>query len=258
MSSFVISSGHGSKVQGANGLINEVTEARKVTAKVCQYLSQLGETVHEFHDNTSTSQNTNLNTIVNFHNNKSRDLDVSIHFNSSGATTSSDIGVEVLHYNQSSKAASLSKSISLAAGLKDRGAKVRQELFFLKKTKKPALLIEICFVNSQADVNKYKAQFDNICRAIAENLSGKKIPAPTPPTSNGGYVVGNYNKDVVVTANLNVRNGRGSEYSKIGQFANGSRVNVWYISKAKDGSLWGSCSYHGVTGYIHMGYTKPI
>lgn len=75
-----------------------------------------------------------------------------------------------------------------------------------------------------------------------------------------GYKVGDYNKDVIVTAepSLSVRNGRGTTFSKIGSFKTGTKVNVWYIGKDNNGELWGSCSYQGKTGYIHMGYTKPL
>ena len=81
--------------------------------------------------------------------------------------------------------------------------------------------------------------------------------ATTNNNNNSTYPVGEYQKDVIVTADvLNVRSGRGSEFEKIGSFKKGTRVNVWYIGKAKDGSLWGSCNCNGKTGYIHMGYTK--
>jgi N-acetylmuramoyl-L-alanine amidase CwlA len=76
-------------------------------------------------------------------------------------------------------------------------------------------------------------------------------------TSSTIYSVGEYQKDVIITADtLNVRSGRGSEFEKIGSFKKNTKVAVWYIGKAKDGSLWGSCSCNGKTGYIHMGYTK--
>lgn len=75
-----------------------------------------------------------------------------------------------------------------------------------------------------------------------------------------GFEKGTYQKDVIVVADptLSVRSGRGTEYSKIGSFQKGARVNVWYIDSAKDGSLWGSCSYNGKTGYIHMGYVREV
>ncbi|MEG0908759.1 MAG: N-acetylmuramoyl-L-alanine amidase [Bacilli bacterium] len=75
-----------------------------------------------------------------------------------------------------------------------------------------------------------------------------------------GFEVGSYQKDVIVTADptLSVRSGRGTSYGKLGSFAKGTKVNVWYIGKASDNSLWGSCDYKGKTGFIHMGYVKEI
>lgn len=174
--SIAISSGHGLKVSGAVGVINEVTEARRVVAKVTEYLRSANVTVAAFNDDTSTTQAVNLNTIVKFHNAQSRDLDVSVHFNAS-KKTDAPVGVEVLYYSEKDLAAKVSKAIASAAGLKDRGAKLRTDLAFLNGTKKPAILIEVCFVDSAADVKLYQANFDAICRAIAETISGKKITA---------------------------------------------------------------------------------
>ena len=95
-----ISSGHALYVRGASDIIDEVTEARRVTDKTAEYLRQLGVTTYVFHDDTSRTQNQNLSTIVNFHNSKNRELDVSIHFNSAGRTNN-PLGVEVLYYDQS-------------------------------------------------------------------------------------------------------------------------------------------------------------
>lgn len=170
MKTFVLSSGHGKFVSGTSKYLNEVTEARKVTDTVAKYLRELGCTVHVFHDNTSKSVSTNLKTITNYHNSKQRDLDVSIHFNSGGGT-----GTEVLYYSEKALSAKVSKAIADALGLRDRGAKQRKELYVLRNTKKPAILLEICFVDSQKDKEAYLKNFDKMCRAIAETLAGKKI-----------------------------------------------------------------------------------
>ncbi|MCD4839756.1 N-acetylmuramoyl-L-alanine amidase [Neobacillus sedimentimangrovi] len=178
-----ISSGHGLKVRGASGYLDEVNEARKVVDKVAEYLKQLGVTVNVFHDNTSTTQSTNLQTIVNFHNKTTRDLDISIHFNAN-KTTSSPMGTEVLHYNAAGLASSISKAIAKAGGFKDRGGKQRKDLYFLKKTTKTAILIEVCFVDSSADRDLYKKNFEAICKAIAEQISGKVLSIPQPPKTS--------------------------------------------------------------------------
>ena len=67
----------------------------------------------------------------------------------------------------------MAKNISNASGLINRGAKQRTGLYFLKNTKKPAILIEVCFVNSVKDVEIYRSKFEDICKTIAETLIGK-------------------------------------------------------------------------------------
>lgn len=171
----VISSGHGKFVSGANRFINEVAEARRVVEQVADYFRQMGDEVDVFHDDTSKTQNQNLTTIIRFHNSKGRQIDVSIHFNAGGGE-----GVEVLYYDALALAQEVSAAIAQAGGFRNRGAKVRKELAFLNGTNKPAILIEVCFVDSQSDVQKYHANFLTICKAIAETISGEKIPEPFP------------------------------------------------------------------------------
>ncbi|USK71780.1 N-acetylmuramoyl-L-alanine amidase [Peribacillus asahii] len=172
----VISSGHAKYVRGASCYIDEVDEARKAVDQVAEYLNELGCTVYKFHDDTSKTQRDNINAIVKYHNSKERDLDVSVHFNAA-SKTDNPRGVEVLYYSDSNKklAENMSQAISKASGLKNRGAKKRTGLGFLKGTSKPAILIEICFVDSVTDVNIYEDKFDEICRVIAETISGKML-----------------------------------------------------------------------------------
>jgi N-acetylmuramoyl-L-alanine amidase len=172
--SICISSGHGAKVAGAVSILNEHNEAVRVVEKVAEYLRQLGVTVHTFHDNVSTTQSNNLSTIVGFHNSQSRELDVSVHFNAA-SRTDQPRGTEVLYYDNVNLSSNVSAAIASASGLKNRGGKQDKGLYFLRNTKKPAILIEVCFVDSSSDANIYNVKFDSICRAIAETLSGKKI-----------------------------------------------------------------------------------
>lgn len=171
----VISSGHGKFVKGASSIIDEVTEARKVVNLIAEYLTKLGASVVKYHDDTSKTQSDNVNGIVAYHNKHKRDLDISVHFNAASYTKDGR-GVEVLHYNDGTKtiATNVSKVISGVSGLKNRGAKKRTDLGFLKRTSKPAILLEICFVDSEKDVELYKRNFDSICKSIAETIVGKK------------------------------------------------------------------------------------
>ena len=190
----VISSGHGLKIRGAAGPtgdpflgLDEVDEARRVVDQVADYLVSAGIGCVTFHDNTSTTQDQNLHTIVNFHNKQSRDLDVSVHFNAY-ETTTRPMGCECLYVSQLDLAAEVSDAIAQAGAFIDRGPKKRTDLYFLNNTEEPAILIETCFVDSQADADLYRENFDMICRAIASAIVGEPIdeliPKPLPPDQN--------------------------------------------------------------------------
>jgi N-acetylmuramoyl-L-alanine amidase len=177
----VISSGHGKYVRGASGIIDEVDEARRVVDELANELRDRGVDVTVFHDNTSQSQNENLNTIVNYHNAQTRDLDVSVHFNAF-EQVEKPMGTEVFYVTQSALAGQVSAAIA-SCGFIDRGGKKTGDLFFLNHTTMPALLIEVCFVDSEADCECYEVQFQAICTAIGDVLGGgieggEELPPP--------------------------------------------------------------------------------
>jgi hypothetical protein len=167
----VISSGHGLKVRGASGIIDEVDEARRVVEQLADDLRERGTEVVTFHDDTSTSQNQNLWTITDFHNSQKRELDISVHFNAF-EQVAKPMGCEVWYVTQSSLAQRLSAAIA-TAGFIDRGGKHTTSLHFLNQTTMPSVLLEICFVDSQADCDIYAGHFENICEALAAELGGK-------------------------------------------------------------------------------------
>ena len=187
----VISSGHGLHVRGASGIIDEVDEARRVVERVADELQARGVDVKVFHDDTSYGQNKNLDTIVNYHNAQTRDLDCSIHFNCY-EQVEKPMGVEVLYVTQSALAGQMSAAIAEAGGFINRGGKKRTDLFFLNNTEMPAILIEVCFVDSEADCECYDDQFDEICLAIANVLGGgSEVEAPPPASESLFEAAGN-------------------------------------------------------------------
>lgn len=173
----VISSGHGLYVRGASGILDEVDEARRVVSALARELKQRGVEVMIFNDNVSMTQNENLNRIVDFHNSQVRDFDVSIHFNAY-EQVSKPMGTECLYLTQPEIAADVSGAIA-AVGLIDRGPKKRTDLFFLNETAMPAILIEVCFVDSEEDARIYNQEFDNIINNLARLVHG--LPAPILP-----------------------------------------------------------------------------
>lgn len=252
-----LSAGHtlSGKGTGAVGYINESKENRIMFDLIKKWLIEDGHTVYAC---TVDKSDNYLPQAVALANKQSVDVAVQIHFNAN-TTTSSPMGTETLYVSTKGKVFADRVNEKLATKFKNRGTKKRTNLYWLNNCSAPTILIEVCFVDSKADTDIYLANKDAIAKLIAEGIIGKTIAEPKPPASESIYSVGTYQKDVIVTADvLNVRDGRGAEFNKIGSFTKNTKVNVWYIDKAKDGSLWGSCSCNGQTGYIHMGYTKPL
>ena len=182
----VISSGHGAKVRGASGYIDEVDEARLVVESVADALRESGVEVTTYHDDVSNTQSENLDRIVDFHNSKTRDLDISVHFNAY-QTTQKPMGCEVLYVSSTGMeiADVVVDRICDVSGLINRGPKKRTDLAFLNGTEEPAILIETCFVDSKADVEIYEQNYNVICSAIADAISGEDHGEPIPPEIEG-------------------------------------------------------------------------
>ena len=179
-----VHAGHNSTVPGARGLIDEVTEDRKVKDGVISKLQALGHTVYDCTDDAGTSQNANLANIVKLCNAHSADLDVSIHFNAAANDPSGDgvtTGTEVLVYSGASKATTYAAAICARIadlGFQSRGVRERPDLYVLKHTKAPALLVECCFVDDADDVALYDA--DQMATAIVQGITGKAVIGGAP------------------------------------------------------------------------------
>jgi N-acetylmuramoyl-L-alanine amidase len=179
----VMSSGHGKYVRGASGVLDEVDEARRVVEAAAANMRGVGIDVVTFHDDVSQSQSENLQRIVDFHNSQVRDLDISVHFNAYVETTK-PMGTEVLYATQEDLADRMSEAIA-DTGFVDRGSKYRSDLYFLNETAGPAILIEVCFVDSEADAAAYGQNFDEICASMASVLLDTVVPVlpePKPDT----------------------------------------------------------------------------
>jgi hypothetical protein len=237
-------------------------------------MRSVGVTVVTLHDNVSTSQSANLSWITSHHNAEgAHDWDVSVHFN---AYDGSAHGVEVLYVTQESMAGKLSTAISTAGSFTNRGAKYRGDLSFLNNTNEPAVLIETCFCDNTGDCNKYNEHYDEICRSIAEVLSGEAIDRPpgrpdwTPPDRPDQPPAGPQTGTVhglVAGDQLNIRASSSSSSPVIGKADNNDLVTVvasamngdtkWYQCKWGDDHMagvavygWASASYIRVDGDV--------
>ena len=170
-----ISSGHGLRVRGAAGILDEVKEARRVTDRVAEILRANGHAVNVFHDDSSTTVAQNINWLVAQHNRSDRDLDVSVHFNAF-QPTDGPMGTEVLHRTgdgvAAGAAARVTGAMARAGGFRARAVQPRDNLGFLLNCQQTPILLEVCFVDSRADADLYNQNFEAICQGIAGALVG--------------------------------------------------------------------------------------
>lgn len=203
---------------GAVGLIKESTENRKVKNRVIELLRADGHTVYDCTVDDGTSSSNVLSKIVKKCNAHDVDIDISIHFNAgvndkngNGQTT----GTEVLIYNTNSKAQDEALRICeniAKLGYKNRGIKTRSDLYVLKKTKAPAMIVECCFVDDADDVKLYNTE--TMAVAIASGIVGKdltpKKPVPVQEPPKKEYQV------KIAVNTLNIRAGAGTNYKIVG------------------------------------------
>lgn len=100
------------------------------------------------------------------------DYFVSIHRNSSPYPNQYS-GVETLVYNHYGEAARLARNINARlelVGYEDQGVNERADLVVLNRTQMPAVLVEVGFINTDADNQLLDERFGETARAIAEGI----------------------------------------------------------------------------------------
>ena len=163
------------KGTGALGILNESIEVRKIGDLVIKYLKQLGHTVI---DCTVDVSNQDVTDRIIKANKQHLDLLVSIHLNAFDATA---YGTEVLTANgrYMVEADRVLKNIE-RLGYKNRNIKdgtSPRRIGIINSTKAKAMLIECFFCDNKGDVSKYNP--DTMARAIAEGITGQKLPSNT-------------------------------------------------------------------------------
>jgi N-acetylmuramoyl-L-alanine amidase len=191
---FVIDAGHGGFDPGAcgNGL-READLTYDISAVVSRELIKRGHTVILTRPNKGTApnnavtKNAELSARYTLANKSNADVFCSIHINAGGGT-----GTEAIVYKVGNKATTYARKVvdNLAPLMGNRGVKdleqLRRNLAVIAKTKMPALLVEVGFIDNATDAAKMKANIERIGCAIAAGLmleSYDIIPksTPTPP-----------------------------------------------------------------------------
>ena len=119
------------------------------------------------------------------------DFFISIHRNSSPEPNTYS-GVESLVYNKSGIKLEMAENINEqleAVGFVNLGVKERPGLVILRRTRMPAVLVEVGFINSETDNQLFDNNFNDIALAIAEGILDTLQMNDNAPSAPVSYTV---------------------------------------------------------------------
>ena len=180
---FMLDAGHGGSDSGAvyNGRL-EKNDNLRITLAVGERLARSGERVLYTRTDDSTVDLTYRSTMAN---SAGATYFVSFHRNSASTVGR---GVEVYYYtglSAQSTAARMAAPVQdalVACGFHNRGVK-QANFSVLRRTSMPAILVELAFINNEAENAKLDAEFDRIADAIASALLSFVGKTLTPTTT---------------------------------------------------------------------------
>lgn len=217
---------------GASKILNETTENRKIGNELIRMLKEKGHTVV---DCTSELSNVDsqLAEIARKANAQELDVFCSIHLNAGGGS-----GTETFIWNGSWSGKEANRAIAkkvndavvASCSFRNRGVK-EANYYVVRATKAPAILVEVCFVDSIEDSNKLDCV--KVAKAIFKGLTGveyvENTTASAPSTSQDwvNTEIKRYSEDGICYPNttLNFRDYPSTKTGKIlGQYYKGESV----------------------------------
>ena len=236
MAKYNVHGGHnpsGKVACGAKGLLDESKEDRKIAKAIIKYLKKGGATVYDCTVENGKSQSDVLVKICAKCNAHSVKQDYSVHLNSGRNDKKGDKkngGFEVWAYSwdSSKKAvANRCRKKMKELGFTDRGLKTSKDLYYLRHTKAPAMLFEICFVDDKDDYLLYRTVgADRIGKALAEAILDKSIK-----TSTTSKVVGSIKSGAKVKIKTGAVYGGASKGKKVPSAYIGKKYTVTKVQK---------------------------
>lgn len=233
---------------GASGILSEVVINRKIGKALIGYLKASGHTVVDCSVDYASSTNAQLSGIVTKANVQKLDLFVSIHLNAGGGNGTETYTFSGASASTKAKAKAVNDAIVGSCGFTNRGIK-EAAFYVLRATNSPAILIEVCFVDSQVDANKLDC--DAVAKAMFKALTGTAFTGSQPASNNSGVnTSGSYT--VKITADvLNVRKGAGTSYAVTTTVKKGE---VYTITETVGN--WGKLK--SGAGYICLDYVNRL
>lgn len=181
----IISSADGSKYGG----VNEYKYNKELASYVCKWLQTAG---HEAvlciaPEGQLHSLNDEINYFITEEHKQDYDLSVQLHLN---AFNGKAHGCEAYAYNNAGLQVAQRISAKLGTIWHDRGAEIRIGLYWTRKTKAMAVLVESFFCDNRDDYAKaQKLGMDAHGKLIAEGILGKDIVVTPAPVQKAKYCI---------------------------------------------------------------------
>jgi len=240
--------GHNPKCEGANALLNEVTEDRKIFYASKKYLDLI-DNILDVTPPPIAGESNDLNYGIKKANDNKADIFYSVHLNKAYDSYNGKIGSEIWLYDTNSKliprANRILKNLE-NLGFKNRGIKFasieKRQFAELSNTKMPSMIIECFFLEATEDVALYKKLgADALGKAIAEGIVGHEInipviniPIPEEPIVKA-FVVPANNLIPPTGPNITLLNGGGwIEYAEDGRVITHQSRSI-YTALTSDG-----------------------
>lgn len=266
MSKFAIDPGHGFYPDtGAEGYLNEQNCALDIANKVVSKLQALGHIAFNVRPSSASSVTESLQKRCDASANA--DYLVSIHLNAGGGK-----GSEVFAMSTAGKTLASKVLTSLVAlGFVNRGVKDGSNLYVIRHSNPVAILIEVCFVDTQSDANLYNSLgSDKIASAIVQGLTGQTVSSKTTSTTTTSTVkIGDaikalqydlnidYNAKLTLTgvadaATISALKGIESiivkgHKSSVVKWIQQKLIGYGYLAKGKDTGIYDEATFQAVT-----------
>lgn len=243
--------------------MKEQVMTRTIANQVSRKLQALGHKVIICNIDKASSMSESLSHRYTTANNNNVDFYVSIHINAGGGK-----GSEVFTmYARELPQAKITLDNLVKLGFTRRGIKDAMNydgrghrLAVIRNTHAPAMLVEVCFIDTQSDINLYKnLGADKIADAIVKGIVGETISTPTvskpqSKTNNNSNWTNLDGKTGICTGEgVRIRSSKSTKDTSnvIGSLNKGDNVNLY----RKEGD-WIHIYYPKSGGYVYSKYIK--
>jgi len=239
---YAIDPGHGIYPDtGAVGFLNEQNCALDIANRVITKLNALGHNAFNVRPTTASSVTNSLQKRCDSA--ASADYLISIHLNAGGG-----VGTEIFAMSNSGRDLAgkvLNELVNL--GFRNRGIKDGSNLYVIRHSNPVAILVEVCFVDTQADADKYNSLgAEKIANAIVKGLTGQVSNSTSNNGTNAQQPQVNINNNVDLGVDkMVIRQGEKSARVKLLQ----AILNILLGYNLKLDGDFGQATYNAVCRY---------